>query len=249
MIGGYYAESVSNLDQNLRSEYARGEFIVPITGDLAVVAGGGYEKILVTSHDAVRSPIAPFNPILDKNGRYITDFSSPLYTAMDVSEPIWDAGFEWRPSRRTNLEVHVGRRNGHVAEYGSFTYMPTPKQNLSVVVYDNLGGFGGDLNNTLSNLSSQFQTVRDGITGNIGSCLSTAAAGGCLGGVLGSANSAFGLAHGATIGYDLHFGRWDTGVGFGYDVHRYISAALTVDAGVNGKAVAAALEVVPVVGQ
>ena len=236
MIGGYYNEKVSNLDQNLNSEYARGELIIPVTGDLAVVAGGGYEKILVTSRDAVRSPIAPYNPILDTNGRYITDYSAPLYTAMDVADPIWDAGFEWRPSRRTNLEVHVGHRYGQLSEYGSFTYMPSPRQNLSVVVYDNLGGFGGDLNNTLSNLSSQFQTVRDGITGNISSCLSTAAAGGCLGGVLGSANSAFGLAHGATIGYDLHFGRWDTGSGVGYDVHRYISAAQTVDAHVNGKA-------------
>ena len=233
VIGGYYNEKESNLDQNLNSEYARGEAIIPVTGDLAVVAGAGYEKILVTSRDALR---LNGNPVLDQNGRYITDYSSPVYTAMSVQDAIWDAGVEWRPSRRTNLEAHVGHRYGQISEYGSFTYMPSPRQNLSVVVYDNLGGFGGDLNNTLSNLSSQFQTVRDGITGNIASCLSTSAAGGCLGGVLGSANSAFGLAHGATIGYDLHFGRWDTGIGFGYDVHRYISSAQTVDAHVNGKA-------------
>ena len=186
------------------------------------------------SHDAVRDPLG--NPVLDKNGRFITDFATPRYVALKKDDPIWDAGFIWRPSRRTNLEAHVGYRYGQISEYGAFTYMPTPKQNLSVVVYDNLGGFGGDLNNTLSNLSSQFQTVRDSITGNISSCLSTAAAGGCLGGVLGSANSAFGLGHGVTIGYDLHFGRWDTGVGVGYDVHRYISASQTVDAHINGKA-------------
>ena len=234
IIGGYYNEQESNLNQDLNSEYARGEVIVPVTGDLAIVAGGGYEKVLVTSHDAIRDGAG--NPVLDPNGRYITDWASPIYTALHKDDAIWDAGIEWRPSRRTNLEAHVGHRYGQLSEYGSFTYMPSPRQNLSIVVYDNLGGFGGDLNNTLSNLSSQFQTVRDGITGNISSCLSSAAAGGCLGGVLGSANSAFGLAHGATIGYDLHFGRWDTGVGFGYDVHRYISSAQTVDAHINGKA-------------
>ena len=236
MIGGYYNEQESNLDQNLTSDYARGELIVPVTQDLALVAGGGYEKILVTSRDAVRVGGPGSNPLLDLNGRYITDWTKPTYTAMSVEDAIWDAGFEWRPSRRTNLEAHVGHRYGQLSEYGSFTYMPTPQQNLSIVVYDNLGGFGGDLNNTLSNLSSQFQTVRDGITGNIASCLSTAAAGGCLGGVLGSANSAFGLAHGATIGYDLRFGRWDTGIGVGYDVHRYISSTETITAAINGKA-------------
>ena len=237
IIGGYYNEKVSNLDQVLTSEYARGEAIIPVTSELAIVGGGGYEKILVTSHDALRNSSLPGDPpILDANGRYITDYSSPLYTAMNVVDPIWDVGIEWRPSRRTNLEVHFGHRYGEFTGYGSFTYMPSPRQNFSIVYYNNLGGFGGDLNNTLSNLSSQFETVRDGITGNISSCLSTSASGGCLGGVLGSANSAFGLAHGATIGYDLHWGSFDFGVGVGYDIHRYITAAETIDARINGKA-------------
>ena len=233
-IGGYYSEHISNLSQQVESSYARGEVILPITDDLALVGGAGVEKIKVTSLNAVIDSNG--NPEVDRNGRFIANTAGPRYVAMNVDDAIWDVGVEWRPSRRTNFEAHIGHRYGELSGYGTLTYMPTPESNMSLVVYNNLGGFGGDLNNTLSNLSSQFQTVRDGITGNISSCLSTAQVGSCLGGILGSANSAFALSHGATFGYDHTFGRFDAGFGFGYDVHRYIAALNTVEGAINGKA-------------
>lgn len=234
VIGGYATEDASQLSQQLASMYARGEVIIPITDDIAAVGGAGYEYIKVSSLDAKRD--SHNNPILDQNGNYITDYSAPRQVALLVEDTIWDAGMEWRPSRRTNLEIHVGHRYGDLGGYGSFTYLPTPRSSINVVVYDNIGGFGSDLGNTLSNMSSQFQSMRDAITGNISSCLATVHMGSCLGGVLGSANSAFARSNGVTAGYGIGFGGIETGFGFGWDRHRYIAGSNTVLANINGKA-------------
>ena len=44
----------------------------------------------------------------------------------------------WRPSRRTALEAHVGRRYGSMTYYGSFAY--APNKNLSfTIAYAMLG--------------------------------------------------------------------------------------------------------------
>ena len=49
----------------------------------------------------------------------------------------------WRPSRRTALEAHVGRRYGSTTYYGSFAWAPNARSSVNVSVYDNITGFGG----------------------------------------------------------------------------------------------------------
>ena len=230
---GYYHEHVDVLDQKLHDMHVRGEVTLPVSDTTAVVGGVGYEDVRVSSHDAVRDVNG--NPVLTANGQYITNWATPSYVAFNTKGLIWDAGVIWRPSRKTNFEGHVGRRYGGFAGWGSFSYQPTERTSFNAVAYDDITGFGGALTNSLFNLPDQFDTVRDGITGNVSSCMATQGATNCIGGVLGSVSSAVHRDRGFTAGVGFDYGRIQTGFGFGYDRHEYLAAPQTVFANLNGK--------------
>ena len=231
--GGYYQENVSNLDQRVKDSHVRGEITIPVSDDVALVGGIGYEKTQITSHDAVRDING--NPVSDLNGRLITDFSSPRYIAFDSDGMIWDAGVTWRPSRRTNMEIHVGKRYGEIGAYGFLTYQPDERNSFNIVAYNNIAGFGGALTNSLYNMPSQFSTVRDALTGNLTSCVATSQGGGCLAGALGSVNSTVYRGRGVSASYNRDMGRWRGGFGLGYDRRQYVAAIQTALGGLNGK--------------
>ena len=228
---GAYREDIANLAQRAEDAHLRGEIMVPVAQGLALVAGLGREKVRVSSHDAVRiAGVAQ----TDGAGHLVTDFTSPRSIAYDSAGLIWDAGVIWRPSRRTNMEIHAGRRYGAFGGFGIFTYQPDNRTSLSLVAYDNLTGFGGGLTNALFNLPTQFWAVRDAITGNLNACLGSRQSGGCLETALGSANSAVHRSHGWAASYGLDLGSIRAGIGLGYDHRRYITASQTVLAGING---------------
>ena len=139
--GGYFQEDVSNLDQRVRDAYLRGEVTVPVTPTVALVGAVGYEDVEVSSRDALRT--ADGAPIVGADGRFVTDENAPRTLAYDVSGVIWDVGAIWRPSRRTALEAHVGRRYDSTTYYGNFTWQPDRRTNIGVSVYDSIDGFGG----------------------------------------------------------------------------------------------------------
>ena len=230
---GFYQENVSNLSQKIRDVHARGEVTIPVTDDVAFIGGAGYEGVQISSRDAVRDVNG--NPVVDRSGRYVTNNTGPRYIAFDTHGLIWDAGLEWRPSRRTNLELHVGRRYGSIGGYGTFNYQPNEHTALNLVVYDDVAGFGGALTNTLYNFPTQFATVRDAITGNISSCVASLQSGNCLAGVLGATNSAVYRSRGVSGTYGVQMGSIRTGFGMGYDRRRYYAAPQTVLATVDGK--------------
>ena len=120
---GWIREDVSNLDQRIDDKHVRGDVTLPVGGDLALVAGVGYEKVEVSQRDAVLDPLTGL-PLVGSNGRYITDQSQPRQIAYESEGLIWDAGVLWRPSRRTALEAHVGKRYGSTTYFGSFAYAP-----------------------------------------------------------------------------------------------------------------------------
>lgn len=231
--GGFYQEDVSQLAQRVTDSHVRGEVTIPVSMDVALVGGVGYEATKISSHDAVRDVVTG-DPVPDAAGRMITDYTSPRYIAFDSAGLIWDAGVIWRPSRRTNLEVHVGRRYGDVGVFGTFTYQPDSRTSFNVSAYNNVSGFGGSLTNSLFNMPSQFTALRDGITGNLNSCVATMSGGGCLASALGAVNSTVHRGSGISATYALDLGRIHTGVGMGYDRRRYISAPQTVLANLNG---------------
>lgn len=228
----YYREDVSNLDQRIEDFAARADVTLPLTNTLALVGGVGYEDVEISGRDAVRD--ASGNPVIGPDGRYVTDESGPRLLAYDTSGLIWDVGVLWRPSRRTALEAHVGRRYGSTTYYGSFAYAPNARSAINVSVYDNIAGFGGQVARTLDALPTDFEVVRNPLSGGIGGCISSLDGGGCLSNALGSVRSSAFRARGVMASYNMGNGRLGAGIGAGYDRRKFIGAPGTVLAAANG---------------
>ena len=230
--GSYYREDVTNLDQRIEDAQARATVTVPVSHSVAVTGAIGYESVQISSRDAVVDENG--FPVVGPGGNYITDKSSPRILAYDVDGLIWDAGVMWRPSRRTALTAHVGRRYGSTSYTGTFSYAPSERSALNVAVYDNVAGFGGQINRAIDQLPVDFTVVRDPITGDIGGCVNSLEGGNCLSGVLGSLRSSAFRARGIMANYAVQLGRLSTGIGGGYDRRKYIAAPGTVLAVSNG---------------
>ena len=230
--GGWVREDVSNLDQRVEDRFARADVQVPVGRDLAFVGGVGYEDVEVSSRDAVRD--ADGNPVLGPDGRFVTDESQPRQIAYDVSGLIWDVGVMWRPSVRTALEAHVGRRYDSTTYYGTFAWAPTSRSNVNIAVYDTVSGFGGLLNTALANLPTRFTAARNALSGDFTGCVGGEQGANCLAGVLGSVRSAVFRSRGIAAGYGVTFGRFNTGLGAGYQQRKFIAAPGTVLASANG---------------
>ena len=224
--GGYYQENISVLAQRIRDEHVRGAVTIPVDPTVALVGGLGYEDVQVSSHNAVLD--ATGNPVYGANGQLQTDYAGPRYIAFDTSGLIWDVGVLWRPSQRTSFEAHVGRRYGDIGGYGLFTWHPTSRSGLNVAVYNNMAGFGGELNSSLMDLSNQFQTVRNAFTGSVAPCVNSLQGGTCLAGALGALRSTVFRARGVSANYNVQYGRLQFGIAGGYDRREYIGAAGTV---------------------
>ena len=223
---GFYQEDVSNLDQRVRDAYVRGDVTVPITPTLALVAGGGVEDVEVSSRDALRD--ADGNPVIDTNGRFVTDPAAPRVIAYDASGLIWDVGVVWSPSSRTQLEAHFGHRYDSETFYGSFSWQPNRRSNLQIAVYDGIQGFGGRLNNAIAALPTDFSVIRDPITGELTGCVNTVDGNGCIDGLFGSLRSSVFRGRGVVASYSRQIGRMTAGIGAGYDRRRFIGAPGTV---------------------
>lgn len=229
---GFFQEDVSNLDQRVRDFHARLDATLPAAIDVQLVGGVGYEDVEISSRDALRDSSG--NPVIGANGRYVTDSSGPRIMAYDTSGLIWDAGVMWRPSRRTSLEAYIGRRYGSTSVWGSFTYAPNSRSSVSISVFDNVAGFGGQLNKALAGLPTDFEASYNPLTGALNGCVVTLEKGGCLNGALGSLRSATFRARGVTATYGIDFGKVQAGIGAGYTRRTFIAAPGTVLASANG---------------
>ena len=235
---GYNREDISNLDQRVEDRWVRGDVTVPISQDLHVVGGVGYEKVQVSSHDAVRDPVTGA-AVTGSDGRYVTDQSSPRAIAYNADGLIWDAGVVWRPGHRTALEVRFGRRYGSTSYSGSFAFAPNTRSSINVTVYDSINGFGGQLNNALATLPTEFEAVRNPFNGSLSGCVAASgdvAAGQspCLTNALGSVRSSVFRSRGVAASYAVTGNRLQYGLGAGYDRRKFIAAPGTVLAAADG---------------
>jgi hypothetical protein len=232
-VGGMWNEqNVSNLDQRVRDRNVRGDVTVPVSPTLALAGGVGYEDVEVSSRDALRD--AGGNPVIGKDGRYVTDKGSPRLIAYQTDGLIWDAGVMWRPSRRTSLEAFVGRRYDSTTYYGSFAYAPNSRESVNVSVYDGISSFGGVVTDRLAGLPAEFTAVRNALSGDIGGCVASLEGGNCIGGALGSLASAAFRSRGVSASYAVNMGRTTAGLGVGYDRRRFLAAPGTVLAAADG---------------
>ena len=229
---GYFQEDVDNLDQRVTDLYFRTDVTIPVTPVLAVVAGIGAEDVEVSGRDAVRN--AAGVPVIGPDGRFVTDESSPRRIAFEAEGLIWDVGVVWRPSRRTALEAHFGRRYDSETFYGSFAWQPRRGTNIGVSVYDSISGFGGRLTNALAALPTDFQVIRDPVSGEIIGCAGAVGAGSCLDGALGSIRSSVFRSRGIAANYSQAVGRHTASIGAGYDRRSFIGAPGTVLAAADG---------------
>ncbi|MEQ1498311.1 MAG: preprotein translocase subunit YajC [Novosphingobium sp.] len=235
---GWVREDTSNLDQRVEDRHVRGDVTLPLGPDLALVGGVGYEKVEVSHRDAVIDTLTSL-PVIGTDGRYVTDETQPRQIAFETEGLIWDAGVMWRPSRRTALEAHVGRRYGSTTYFGSFAYAPNSRTTFNLSVYDNVTGFGGLMNNTLANLPTQFEGQRNPLTGGLGTCVAATGAVGqggstCLNGALASIGSSTFRGRGVMASLAITGNRVSYGVGTGYERRKFIAAPGTVLASANG---------------
>lgn len=230
--GSFYQEDIANLDQRARDMQARAMVTVPVSRTAQVVGAIGYEDVEVSSRDVVRD--ANGLPVIGRDGRYRTDKSAPRQLAYDVSGLTWDVAVMWRPSRRTSLSAHIGRRYGSTSFGGTLGYAPNDRSQLSISVYDNVSGFGGQLNRTIDQLPDDFEAVRDPVTGDLRGCVASLDGGNCLSGSLGSLRSAVFRARGVSASYSRRIGRLNAGIAGGYDRRNFIAARNTILASANG---------------
>lgn len=229
---GWYREDMSNLDQRIEDKHVRADVTVPVSQSVALVGGVGYEEVKISSRDALRDEFGV--PVRGSDGRLVTDKSEPRQLAYDVDGLIWDVGVIWRPSVRTTLEAHVGRRYGSTTYYGSFGWQASRRSSVNIAVYDNVVGFGGNLNNALTSLPTDFTAVRDALSGGIGNCVESLESGSCFGNALGSVRSGTFRGRGVMWSYAVNMGRTSAGIGAGYDRRKFIAAEGTVLAAADG---------------
>lgn len=231
VTAGGFQEDIGNLDQRVRDLYVRSDVTVPLTTSLAVVAGAGYEDVEISSRDARRD--ANGLPVRGPDGRFVTDEGSPRRIAFAVDGLLWDVGVLWRPSSRTSLQAAVGRRYDSTTYYGTFTYVPDRRSSFALSAYDGVSGFGGVLGNALSGLDSDFEAIRNPVTGDFGGLVS-GTQGQALVGTLGSVRSAAFRGRGVRASYQRQMGRTTATLGAGYDRRTFIAAAGTVLAPIDG---------------
>ncbi len=232
VAGSYYQENITAFDQLVRDMQVRGLVTVPVSRTVQVVGALGYEDVEIGNRDVVYDTDG--NPVVGKHGQYVVDKSSPRVLSYDVSGLLWDVAVMWRPSRRTSLTAHVGRRYGSTSFGGTLVYSPDDRKTLSVVVYDNVAGFGGEVNSALSSLSSDFVVVRDPVTGELTGCVNSLDGSNCLSSALGTLSSAAFRARGAAATYVMQIGRLSTGLAVGYDHRRYMGAEGTILETIDG---------------
>ncbi len=231
VTAGGFQEDIANLDQRVRDLYVRGDVTVPLSPSLALVGGVGYEDVEISSRDAVRD--ANGAAVIGSDGRFVTNSSAPRRLAFDVDGLLWDVGVLWRPSSRTSLQAAVGQRYDSTTYYGTFTYNPSQRSSFALAAYDGVSGFGGTLNNSLAGLGSDFQAIRNPVTGDFGGLVS-GTQGQAQVGTIGSTRSSAFRGRGVRASYQRTVGRTTAAIGAGYDRRTFIAAAGTVLAPVNG---------------
>ena len=230
--GGYEREDSGQLDQRYEGKYARADVTVPVTQTVALVGGIGYEDIEISERDALRDING--DPIVDNDGRLVTDKASPRLLSYDQDGIYWDAGVLWRPSRRTSLEARVGRRYGSTTYSGSLGYQPNENTALNVSVYDTVSGFGSLLNDSLADLGTSFSSSRNPLSGELNGCAFGQTSSLCFNDALQSASSSSFRARGVNAQLAYNYRGWNTSVGAGYSRRRFFASQFGALAGVDG---------------
>lgn len=225
---GWSREEGSQLDQRYDGYFGRLDVVQPLSGQLAIVGGVGYEKIEITQRDPLVD--AAGQPVTDGSGRFVTDPASPVRLAYQTDGLIWDAGVVWRPSPRTTLEARVGERYDTTIYTGSLSWQVSANSGLQIGVYNGVQSFGRGIRDALAALPTSFATRPDPFSDQFGGCVFGTGAGsagggspgGCLNPLLGAISTANFRARGIDGVFSSTRGAYTFGLGAGYFNRRYL---------------------------
>ena len=228
--GGYVFEDTSRLDQEFEGKYIRGDIVLPVSPTLALTGGVGYEEIESSQQEILRGPNGA--PVLTPGGRLIGDPSRPRLQSIEIDGVIWDVGFVWRPTRRTELQGRVGRRYGGTTVIGSLSHRLSRDYGVTASVYDGIESFGRLTVANLDAVPVEFDLRRNPFNNNVGGL------GGCVFGndpgtgvCFDNAFQAIAAANfrnrGASIVFSGGRGLWEFSVGANYSHRRYFSPNVT----------------------
>ncbi len=233
--GAFEREDAGQLDQRFESKNIRGDVVLPVSPTLAAVAGVGYEDIKASQRSALSD--ANGAPVVDRNGRFVTDPNSPRLLAYDQDGLFYDVGVIWRPSQRTNVEAHVGKRYGGLSYSGSATYAASSATSFQINVYDQVETFAQQLNDNLALLPTSFTAPNNGLNSQVGGCIfgsGSGRGGGCLNSAFQSVNSSVFRSRGITALASTNRGPLNFGVGLGYAQRRYRTPITGAGISLNG---------------
>lgn len=222
--GAYERETAGQLSGRYEGWYGRGDVLWPVSPYVALVGGVGYERIETSQRDALRG--ADGAPVLDGDGRFVTDPASPRRIAYRTDGVYYDVGVMWRPNRRTALEARVGERFGSISYTGSLRYQASRSMGVAVVVYDGVQTFGRQLRTGLASLPTSFIGARDVFGQGVNGCVfstSGTTPGGCLNDVFQSVQTASYRARGVDGIVTVQRGLATWGAGAGYANRRLFS--------------------------
>lgn len=223
--GGWTREDQSQLDGRFDDLFGRIDAVLPVTPNVAVEGGVGYEKLTSSARDPKVD--AGGQPILDSRGRFVTDPNSLRRIAYKTDGIYWDAGVVWRPSPRTTLEARVGRRYNSWSYTGSFSYAPSRGVGVQVGVYDSVETFGTQLQQSLRGLPAQFTATRDLLAQQFSGCTFGTtggnATGACMNSVFQSLTNATYRARGVDAVVSMTRGDTSFGFGAGYANRKFFA--------------------------
>ncbi|WP_445192965.1 hypothetical protein ACT009_03355 [Sphingomonas sp. Tas61C01] len=232
---GYEREDAGQLSARYEGLHLRGDALAPMSANVALVAGVGYEKIKTSQRDALRD--ASGAPVVDRDGRFVTDDVSPRRIAYRTDGVYYDAGVVWRPNRRTAVEGRIGRRYGSTSYTGTIAYQASAGVGFAAKLYDSVTTFGQQLRGGLGNLPTSFVAARDSFTQQYNGCVygtSGATPGGCLNSVFQSISTASYRARGADAVIAATQGRTSFGGGVGYASRKLYAPVATAGITVSG---------------
>lgn len=162
---GHVSESASSFDNEFETQFVRADALLPVNPSLALTAGIGYSRAAASQSDVLRGPNGL--PVLDDNGNFIPDPTRPRLTAYDQDGLFADAGFIWRPTPRSELQLRAGiNDDGEPIVAGSAAFRVGRFAGFSFTLYDNDESFGSSLIRNLRDLPDEFKVERDPLTGN-----------------------------------------------------------------------------------
>ena len=235
LSGGWQQDRAGQLRQHYDDVYGRGDLLLPVTPTLALAGGAGYEKLTVSQKLPLLTPAGA--PVVDGQGRYVTDEASPRRIAFRTDGVYWDAGVVWRPNHRTTVAASAGLRYGSMSYTGRVDYQASQSVGLSIRGYDQVTTFGQQLRDTIAALPTSFIAARDAYSQQLNGCVFSAngsTPGGCLDGVFQSISSASYRARGVDGVLSATRGLSTYGLGAGYANRRLFVPFVPLGAVING---------------